>query len=154
MLLLNRLLVKISLIFALLSVLSGCIATVPDQAYSSLKGVQVSTAEGRVEQLFRYEMNRLIKPNQSNQYDLSVTISSSRRNNRMDMTINYTVYDQSKGEIVVKKSVSSSASIGAVTSDFGKEQAYIHAEERLSINLAQKIYQRLLVYFSQPQSAS
>ena len=72
----------------------------------------------------------------------------------MDMTIKYTVYDQTKGEIIINKSVSSSVSIGAVSSEFGEEQAFIHAEERLSINLAQKIYQRLLVFFSQQQPQS
>ena len=134
--------------------LAGCVTTIPDQTYSALSSVKVSAKEGRAEQLFQKEMNRLIKPDDTNRYDLSVQISSSRGSNSMAMTINYTLYDQSQGKIVVKKSVSSSASIGAVSSEFGEEQAFIHAEERLSINLAQKIYQRLMVYFGQQHQAS
>ena len=134
--------------------LTACVTTIDDKTYTEISSINVKTSNGRAEQLFRQEIDRLIKPRGDTRYDLSARISSSRGSSSMGMTIKYTVYDQTKGEIIIKKSVSSSVSIGAVSSEFGEEQAFIHAEERLSLNLAQKIYQRLLVYFNHQQSQS
>ena len=154
MLLLKKIAAVLALTIASSMALTGCVTTIDDQTYNEISMITVKTPEGRVEQLFQKEIERLIKPQSDSRYDLSARISSSRGDTSMAMTISYTVYDQTKGEIIMNKSVSSSVSIGAVSSELGEEQAFIHAEERLSINLAQKIYQRLLVFFShqQPQS--
>ena len=154
MLLLKKIAAVLALTIASSMVLTGCVTSVDDQTYNEISMITVKTPEGRVEQLFQKEIERLIKPQSNSRYDLSAQISSSRGDTSMAMTISYTVYDQTKGEIIMNKSVSSSVSIGAVSSEFGEEQAFIHAEERLSINLAQKIYQRLLVFFSQQQPQS
>ena len=154
MLLLKKIVAVLALTIASSMALTGCVSTIDDQTYNEISMITVKTPEGRVEQLFQKELERLIKPQSDSRYDLSARISSSRGDTSMAMTIKYTVYDQTKGEIIINKSVSSSVSIGAVSSEFGEEQAFIHAEERLSINLAQKIYQRLLVFFSQQQTQS
>ena len=154
MLLLKKIVAVLVLTIASTMALTACVTTIDDQTYSEVSMITVKTPEGRVEQLFRQEIDRLIKPQGDARYDLSAKITSSRGDNSMAMSINYTVYDQTKGEIIINKSISSSVSIGAVSSEFGEEQAFIHAEERLSINLAQKIYQRLLVFFSQQQQQS
>lgn len=154
MLLLKKIIAVFALTIASTMALTGCVTTIDDQTYSEVSMITVKTSEGRVEQLFRQEIDRLIKPQSDSRYDLSARISSSRGDNSMAMTIRYTVYDQTKGEIIINKSISSSVSIGAVSSEFGEEQAFIHAEERLSINLAQKIYQRLLVFFNHQQLQS
>ncbi len=154
MLLLKKIVAVLALTIASSMALTGCVSTIDDQTYNEISMITVKTPEGRVEQLFQKELERLIKPQSDSRYDLSARISSSRGDTSMAMTIKYTVYDQTKGEIIINKSVSSSVSIGAVSSEFGEEQAFIHAEERLSINLAQKIYQRLLVFFSQQQPQS
>ena len=154
MLLLKKIVAVLALTIASSMALTGCVSTIDDQTYNEINMITVKTPQGRVEQLFQKELERLIKPQSDSRYDLSARISSSRGDTSMAMTIKYTVYDQTKGEIIINKSVSSSVSIGAVSSEFGEEQAFIHAEERLSINLAQKIYQRLLVFFSQQQPQS
>ena len=154
MLLLKKIVAVLALTIASSMALTGCVSTIDDQTYNEINMITVKTPQGRVEQLFQKELERLIKPQSESRYDLSAQISSSRGDTSMAMTIKYTVYDQTKGEIIINKSVSSSVSIGAVSSEFGEEQAFIHAEERLSINLAQKIYQRLLVFFSQQQPQS
>ena len=154
MLLLKKIVAVLALTIASSMALTGCVSTIDDQTYNEINMITVKTPQGRVEQLFQKELERLIKPQIDSRYDLSARISSSRGDTSMAMTIKYTVYDQTKGEIIINKSVSSSVSIGAVSSEFGEEQAFIHAEERLSINLAQKIYQRLLVFFSQQQPQS
>lgn len=154
MLLLKKIVAVLALTIASSMALTGCVSTIDDQTYNEISMITVKTPQGRVEQLFQKELERLIKPQSDSRYDLSARISSSRGDTSMAMTIKYTVYDQTKGEIIINKSVSSSVSIGAVSSEFGEEQAFIHAEERLSINLAQKIYQRLLVFFSQQQPQS
>jgi hypothetical protein len=140
-------------VFAMLS-LSGCVTSLSVDTQAQLQQLTITTDDGRTEQLFRQEIERLIGDQSGARYDLSASITSSRGDNSMTMTVRYSLYDQEIGEILINKSVSSSASIGGVSSEFGEEQAFLHAEERLSINLAQKVYQRLLLYFTRAASSS
>jgi len=140
-------------VFAMLS-LSGCVTSLSVDTQAQLQQLTITTDDGRTEQLFRQEIERLIGDQSGARYDLSASITSSRGDNSMTMTVRYSLYDQELGEILINKSVSSSASIGGVSSEFGEEQAFLHAEERLSINLAQKVYQRLLLYFTRAASSS
>jgi len=140
-------------VFAMLS-LSGCLTSLSVDTQAQLQQLTITTDDGRTEQLFRQEIERLIGDQSGARYDLSASITSSRGDNSMTMTVRYSLYDQELGEILINKSVSSSASIGGVSSEFGEEQAFLHAEERLSINLAQKVYQRLLLYFTRAASSS
>jgi hypothetical protein len=140
-------------VFAMLS-LSGCVTSLSVDTQAQLQQLTITTDDGRTEQLFRQEIERLIGDQSGARYDLSASITSSRGDNSMTMTVRYSLYDQEMGEILINKSVSSSASIGGVSSEFGEEQAFLHAEERLSINLAQKVYQRLLLYFTRAASSS
>jgi hypothetical protein len=140
-------------VFAMLS-LSGCVTSLSMDTQAQLQQLTITTDDGRTEQLFRQEIERLIGDRSGTRYDLSASITSSRGDNSMTMTVRYSLYDQEMGEILINKSVSSSASIGGVSSEFGEEQAFLHAEERLSINLAQKVYQRLLLYFTRAASSS
>jgi len=140
-------------VFAMLS-LSGCVTSLLVDTQAQLQQLTITTDDGRTEQLFRQEIERLIGDQSGARYDLSASITSSRGDNSMTMTVRYSLYDQEMGEILINKSVSSSASIGGVSSEFGEEQAFLHAEERLSINLAQKVYQRLLLYFTRAASSS
>jgi len=146
----------LNLLFALIAVigLNGCVSSLPVDVQQQLQQLTINTTEGRTEQLFRQEMERLIGERIGSRYDLSATITSSRSDNSMTMRVQYSLYDQEIGEILISKSVSSSASIGGVSSEFGEEQAFLHAEERLSINLAQKVYKRLLLYFTREAAAS
>jgi hypothetical protein len=140
-------------VFAMLS-LSGCVMSLSVDTQAQLQQLTITTDDGRTEQLFRQEIERLIGDQSGARYDLSASITSSRGDNSMTMTVRYSLYDQELGKILINKSVSSSASIGGVSSEFGEEQAFLHAEERLSINLAQKVYQRLLLYFTLAASSS
>lgn len=140
-------------VFAMLG-LSGCMTSLSVDTQAQLQQLTITTDDGRTEQLFRQEIERLIGDQSGARYDLSASITSSRGDNSMTMTVRYSLYDQEMGEILINKSVSSSASIGGVSSEFGEEQAVLHAEERLSINLAQKVYQRLLLYFTREASSS
>lgn len=140
-------------VIAMLS-LSGCVTSLSVDTQAQLQQLTITTDDGRTEQLFRQEIERLIGDQSGARYDLSASITSSRGDNSMTMTVRYSLYDQEMGEILINKSVSSSASIGGVSSEFGEEQAFLHAEERLSINLAQKVYQRLLLYFTRAASSS
>jgi len=140
-------------IFAMLS-FSVCVTSLSVDTQAQLQKLTITTDDGRTEQLFRQEIERLIGDRSGTRYDLNASITSSRGDNSMTMTVRYSLYDQEMGEILINKSVSSSASIGGVSSEFGEEQAFLHAEERLSINLAQKVYHRLLLYFTRAASSS
>jgi hypothetical protein len=146
----------LNLLIAIIAMLglSGCVTSLSVDTQAQLQQLTITTDDGRTEQLFRQEIERLIGDQSGARYDLSASITSSRGDNSMTMTVRYSLYDQEMGEILINKSVSSSASIGGVSSEFGEEQAFLHAEERLSINLAQKVYQRLLLYFTRAASSS
>ena len=139
----------------MLVVLSACATSgVSDYAQSEVNKVSVTGNENRNEQLFRQEIQNLIKASDDQRYDLSFEITPNRGDDSIRMTVNYSVYDQKAGKVIITKSASSSVSIGAVSSEFSEEQAFVYAEERLSKLLAQKVYQRLLIHFSATESKS
>ena len=142
-------------IFSIL-ILAGCSSTavVSPEVYSEISKIGISIDKGRAEQLYRQEFQRMISRNglQDQEYRLSSQISSSVGDNNMVMTVQFELYDQSEGEAILSHSFTSSASIGAVSSSFGSAQAENHAEERLSLSLAQKTYGHLMLFFSQRDS--
>ena len=132
--------------------LSSCSSTsvVSTDVYNEISKIGISIDEGRAEQLYRQELQRLIARDGLNeqQYDLSSVITSSVGDNNMVMTVSFKLYDQTKGEVILAHSFSSSASIGGVSSSFGSSQAENHAQERLSNSLAQKTFGHLMLFFS------
>ncbi len=135
-----------------LILLSGCanIGQYSDAVYDELGRVAISTEKSRASQLYRQEFERLTARHGilSPQYRLEVDITSMRGEYDMVMVSAFRLYDVKTGEEITKNSFSSSASIGGVSSLFGEDQATIHAAERLSLNLAQKTYHHLIVFFN------
>ena len=143
-----------TLILPIIITLAGCTSAQIDPAiYEQISKIQIKIKNGRPEQLYRLELQRLINRNGSlpQQYDLNTEISSSESEDSTTMTVKFTLYDQAKGKNILTKSLSSSASIGAVESRFGEAQARLHAQERLSLTLAQKTFGHLILFFSKQQ---
>jgi hypothetical protein len=138
--------------------MAGCGPTsmVQTAVYDEISKIGINIDEGRPEQLYRQELQRIINRNglQPQQYDLNSTITSSIGDNNMVMSVEFELYKQSTGEVILNHSFSSSASIGAVSSSFGSSQAEKHAQERLSLSLAQKTFGHLMLFFSKRLSAS
>jgi len=111
--------------------------------------ISVETQTGRTEQLYRQRLEHLLarSGNAETLYHLKAIISVSYPTDAVDMTARITVYDQKEGREVMNFSIMTSASIGAVTSLFGSEEAKANARERLAASLAEKTYQRLFLFF-------
>ncbi|MCE2516380.1 MAG: hypothetical protein J4F41_00805 [Alphaproteobacteria bacterium] len=151
-------LLKSIVALALAVALAGCANTsrISDDIHAEMGKIMVVTEKGRAEQLFRQEFERLVARHgiSDAQYRLETTIASTRGDNNMVMRVQYSLYDRENGTVLTSKTFSSSASIGGVSSTFGSDQATIHARERLSMNLAQKIYNHLILFFTQAKSNS
>ena len=143
-----------SLTVAFLSIilLAGCSSTsvVNTAVYDEISKIGISIDKGRTEQLYRQELQRMINRNglQDQQYELRSEISSDIGDNNVVMSVKFELYDQSVGEVILSHGFSSSASIGAVSSTFASSQAEDHAQERLSLILAQKTFGHLMLFFS------
>ena len=107
--------------------------------------------KSRTDQLFRQKFERLVHRGGLGepQYHLTANISSSQSDHSMTMTLSFSLTEIKTGETLLNRSFSSSATIGGVSSIFGKDQAINHARERLSYNLAEKAYRYFLLYFTQ-----
>jgi hypothetical protein len=145
---------------ALLSmvIVAGCssISRIDEAIHDEMSQITVVTENGRTEQLFQQEFERLIARNSLKEarYQLKTKISSNRGENNMVMMVDYHLYDSRTGEVLTSHRFSSSASIGGVTSIFGEDQATIHAGERLSVKLAEKVYNHLVLFFTRNRSGT
>ncbi len=154
--LLKSLLMPVLILFGLM--IGGCSSTsvVSTEVYDEISKIGISIEKGRSEQLYRQELQRMISQNgvQPEAYELRTKITSSTGDNNMVMSASFELYDQSTGETILTHSFSSSASIGGVSSTFGSSQAENHAQERLSLSLAQKTFGQLMLFFSERQHSS
>jgi hypothetical protein len=152
------LLKSLTVVLCIIFLMAGCSSAsiVQKAVYDEISKIGVNIDDGRPEQLYRQELQRMISRDglQPQQYDLNSTITSSIGENNMVMSVKFELYDQTSGDVILNHSFSSSASIGAVSSIFGSSQAEKHAQERLSLSLAQKTFGHLTLFFSKRQSDS
>lgn len=141
-----------------ITLLSACANSlqISDAVYKEIGSISVDVNKSRPAQLYEQEFERLVTLNgkQRERYRLEAEITTNRGENDMVVKVTYKLYDPETGKYLVSSSFSSSASIGGVTSSFGSDQVAIHARERLSRNLAQKTYNKLLVFFNRRQDPS
>jgi hypothetical protein len=118
--------------------------------------ISVETQTGRTEQIFRQQLERLLARSGSGEtiYHLKAMISTSYPTDAVDMTARITLYNKLEGREVMNFSIMTSASVGAVTSLFGSDEAKANARERLAASLAEKTYQRLFLYFNPDESSN
>ena len=142
---------------ALILMVGACVTTNPSSpAYRAELGWIAVEVEGtRIGQLYSQRLNRLLNRHQrsSTLYELDVVLTTSDSSDAVTMSASLGLYDQSVGEIVATKSISASATVGAVASLYGSEEAKRHARERLAGHLADKTYPYLLLHFSRSADA-
>ena len=68
------------------------------------------------------------------------------------MTLNYNLYDQTEGKVLLADTISQSATFGAVSSLYGQDKAATFASERLATQLADKLYLKILAYFNNKEN--
>lgn len=152
------LLSRISLLAVLAFMVSGCMTTPAERepAFPQLGQINVETVSGREGQIFRQELDRLLKRHGQApaQYQLTTSISLAYPTDAVDMDVTVSLYDQTTGKTVMRKSIKSSASVGGVASLYGSEAAKKNARDRLAINSAQKVYRYLMLFFSRQDEPS
>ena len=136
----------------------GCEAAGPSVTTyrEELAKVTVSAGNSRIGQLYSHKLDHLLNRhgNGESRYELNVTLNSSESSDAVTMSAAISLYDRSTGETIATKSLNSSASVGAVSSLYGSEEAKRHASERLAGHLADKSYHYLLLHFSRGAEAN
>ena len=66
---------------------------------------------------------------------------------KMTMTAEITLVDRATGEIVLEDSISSTATLGAVSSYFAQTRSDRHGSERLAMILADRVAARVQLFF-------
>lgn len=125
--------------------------TATHQIDPRLGQINIMTPTGRVEQIYKQKLEQLLarSPQGENRYTLTIRISTSYPTDAVEMRVDIDFYDQQEGRDVMNTSLRTSASVGAVASLFGSEEAKANARERLAASLAEKTYHRLFLFFRQ-----
>ena len=124
-----------------------------------LRKIDLSEAQSRSEQLFRQTLERQIgSAHTDTRYSLSYSLTgasqstlsasgSSSTLNNTKMSINYSLKDNDTGHELTRGVVSATATSGTITSYYGQSVSAQFASERLAQLLAERVYQKLQLYF-------
>ena len=165
MLFINRLVKKI-LPFSLAAVylsFSACslhtIGEINEHTEKYLRKIDLPEARSRNEQLFRQTLEQKVgRTDVDKHYQLSYNLtgasqsplsasgsSSTLKNTKM--SVSYNLIDNETGEQLTYGTVSATATSGSITSHYGKDVSAKFASERLAGLLAERMYQKLQLYF-------
>ena len=147
-----------------LVLLAGCsgvsVGALDSRVDKEISSVEVIDTGGRAGQLYNRELRRALYVNgeASTAYNLTSTISVSSNSTlsvrgatstfkKMTMTAVFTLKKQNGGEVLLSDQVTADATLGTVSSLFGQDQSKAHARDRMAKLLAQRVVQRLQLYF-------
>ena len=63
------------------------------------------------------------------------------------MTSNFILTEQRGGNVLLKDTVTADVTLGTVSSLFGQDQSELHARDRMARLIAQRVAQRIQLYF-------
>lgn len=142
---------------------AGCgtvaIGQLDERVSAKLASVSVVDTGGRAGQLYSRALRQAlyVYGQASPAYDLtsSIAVSSSSTLsvrgftstfNKMSMVANFTLKKQG-GDVLLRDTVTADATLGTVSSLFGQDQSELHARDRMATLLAQRVAQRVQLYF-------
>lgn len=156
------------IVAAALLLLSGCsgleIKSLGQALYERDAVVNVVQSSGRIGQLYSRQLrSRLAYVDASATHSVSSSLSvsssstlavrgSSSDLKKKTMTTKIFVTDLATGEVVLSDSLSASATLGTVSAQFAQLRSDRHADERLSLLLADRVAARLHLFFTQSGS--
>ena len=160
---LSRLIIAASLVW-----LAGCgtmeVATLGTALQKRDVAINVVDTGGRNGQLYSRQLRKRLADQQlaathdlttvlnvSSSTTLSVRGSSSDLK-KMTMSATITLVDRSTGDIVLSDTLSANATLGTVSSYFSKIRSDRHGNERLAMLLADRVANRIHLYFTVPAS--
>ena len=143
---------------------AGCgtvaIGQLDERVSAKLSSVSVVDTGGRAGQLYSRALRQAlyVYGQASPAYDLtsSIAVSSSSTLSvrgvnstfkKMTMVANFALTKQGGGDMLLRDTVSADATLGTVSSLFGQDQSELHARDRIATLLAQRVAQRVQLYF-------
>ena len=145
-----------SLIIAFSLILAGCtsIERLHSPEVTELGQISLKVASSRSDQIFSQQLYRYLNRHQAQdiRYYLTTSISETKSDSSVSMTLKYNLYDQTKGKILLADTINQSATFGAVSSLYGQDKAATFASERLATQLADKLYLKILAYFNNKEN--
>ena len=126
----------------------------------NLKKIMVTDIKSREGQIYTRELRKKLhiggKSNEAYLLNSTINTTSSATLSvqgaasslkKMSMTTTFELNDLQTGKTLYSDSISGDATLGAVSSFYGQDKSESHARERLAILLAQRVGQRLQLYF-------
>lgn len=145
-----------SLIIAFSLILAGCtsIERLHSPEVTELGQISLKVASSRSDQIFSQQLYRYLNRHQAQdiRYYLTTSISKTKSDSSVSMTLKYNLYDQTEGKVLLADTINQSATFGAVSSLYGQDKAATFASERLATQLADKLYLKILAYFNNKEN--
>ena len=136
------------------------VRTLSDNEYNQIASVQVATSSGRVGQIYTRQlkdqlmMNPGVTPTHALNSDLSVSsastlsvVGSSSTLKKMTMSVSFTLTNLATGETELKDTISTNATLGAISSYYGQDESETQGQERLARLLADRVANRMQLFF-------
>ena len=136
------------------------VRTLSDSEYKQIASIQVVTSSGRVGQIYTQQlkdqlmMNPGVTPTHALNSDLSVSsastlsvVGSSSTLKKMTMSVSFTLTNLASGETELKDTISTNATLGAISSYYGQDESETQGQERLARLLADRVANRMQLFF-------
>ena len=134
--------------------------TLSHSEYDQIARIQVNTSSGRVGQIYTRQlkdqlmMNPGVTPTHALNSDLSVSsastlsvVGSSSTLKKMTMSVSFTLTNLATGETELKDTISTNATLGAISSYYGQDESETQGQERLAKLLADRVANRMQLFF-------
>ena len=155
---------KLAYCMALLLAATGCstisISHLDETVSAEVSSVSVVETGGRAGQLYSRELRQslYIYGQSIPTYELTSSISVSSSSTlsvrgvsstfkKMTMVADFELTKQGSGDVLLRDTVTADATLGTVSSLFGQDQSELHARDRMSRLIAQRVAQRIQLYF-------
>ena len=155
---------KFGYCMALLLAVASCstvnIGQLDESVSAEVSSVSVVETSGRAGQLYSralrqalylygqsipaYELTSSISVSSSSTLSVRGVSSTFRK---MTMVANFTLTKKGGGDVLLKDTFVADATLGTVSSLFGQDQSELHARDRMARLIAQRVAQRIQLYF-------
>ena len=149
---------------ALLLTAAGCstvnLGQLDESVSAEVSSVSVVETSGRAGQLYsralRQELYLYGQSNPDYKLTSSISVSSSSALSvrgasstfkKMTMVANFELTKQGASDVLLEDTVTADATLGTVSSLFSQDQSELHARDRMAKLIAQRVAQRIQLYF-------
>ena len=148
----------------LLLIITACsdfqIRTMSNNEVNQIASIQVVTSSGRIGQIYSRKLKNqlMINPGIPPTHKLESTLSfssvstlsvvgSSSTLKKMTMSVSFSLTNLTTGEAELRESISTKATLGAVSSYYGQDVSETQGQERLAKLLADRVANRMQLFF-------